>query len=461
MKKNINIFLFTLFFYALNAQNSVKPTQRQLAWQARETTAFLHFTVNTFTDKEWGDGTESPDIFNPTDFDARKIVHILKETGFKLVIITAKHHDGFCLWHSKMTAHSVKNSPFKRDIVRELSDACRAEGVQFGVYLSPWDRHEPTYGTPQYNAFYKAQLTELLTQYGEIQEVWFDGAKGENAKDMTYDFDAYWALVRELQPKAVMFSDVGPDVRWVGNESGNAGETCWSMLDISKPSAKGEAANVQGKAIAPGIADEKYLNTGDPNGKLWIPAETDVSIRKGWFYHASEDKTVKTGRELVNLYYKSVGRNSLLLLNIPPNRKGLLAEMDVASLRDFRAILDETFKTNFAKGRTQRRLTDKKMTTFIPLSIGVPLVIDFRKDVLFDRFLIQENIAEGQNIENARVEYWKNGVWTGLQDFTTVGYKRLLRFDAVTTQKVRLTILKAKSNVLVSEIGCFKASLRE
>jgi alpha-L-fucosidase len=462
MKSNtLIISLLACLTSILTAQNLVKPTPRQLVWQARETTAFLHFTVNTFTDKEWGDGTESPSIFNPTDFDALKIVRILKKTGFKLVIITAKHHDGFCLWHTKMTEHSVKNSPFKRDIVRELSEACRAEGLDFGVYLSPWDRHEPTYGTPQYNAFYKAQLTELLTQYGDIHEVWFDGAKGENAKNMSYDFDGYWALVRQLQPKAVMFSDVGPDVRWVGNESGNAGETCWSTLTISKSNVNEEKINTIGKAIAPGIADEKYLNTGNPNGKSWIPAETDVSIRKGWFYHESEDATVKTGKELVNLYYKSVGRNSLLLLNIPPNRKGLFSENDVKSLTDFHSILSETFKTNLAKGKIRKRLTDRKLATSIPLSIRLPLVIDFKKEVIFDRFLIQENIAEGQRIGQARLEYWKNGAWQVVQNFTTVGYKRLLRFEAIATEKVRLTILEANAQVLLSEVGCYKASAKE
>ncbi len=450
MKKIISALLVFSFVMTATAQNLPKPTPRQLVWQQWETTAFLHFTVNTFTDKEWGDGTESPKIFNPTNFDARKIVQTLKETGFKLVIITAKHHDGFCLWQSKMTEHSVKNSPYKDgkgDIVKELADACKEFGLKFGVYLSPWDRHEATYGTPQYNDHYKAQLTELLTQYGTISEVWFDGAKGENAKDMTYDFDGYWALVRKLQPQAVMFSDAGPDVRWVGNESGNAGETCWSTL------------NTEG--MAPGKADEKYLNTGDPNGKVWLPAETDVSIRKGWFYHENEDKTVKTGRELVNLYYKSTGRNSLLLLNIPPNRQGQFGEQDVASLKEFRSILDETFKDNLAKKKTKRALTDSKMTTAIPLSINTPLVIDFKKPMTFDRASIQENIVEGQRIEKALLEYWDGKEWKNIQNFTTVGYKRLLRFESKTTTKVRLTILQAKSTVLLSEIGFFKASSRE
>ena len=325
-----------------------------------------------FYGQRMGDGTESPSIFNPTEFDARKIVKTLKESGFKLVILTAKHHDGFCLWQTKMTEHSVKNSPYKNgkgDIVKEISDACREFGLKFGVYLSPWDRHEPSYGTASYNDYYKAQLRELLTQYGEIREVWFDGAKGENAKNMEYDFNGFWGLVRQLQPKAVMFSDAGPDVRWVGNESGNAGETCWSTI------------NTEG--MAPGKADSKYLNTGDKDGKLWIPAETDVSIRPGWFFHEKENDKVRTGKDIVNLYYKSVGRNSLLLLNIPPDRRGLLHENDVASLKDFRSILDETFKTNLALGKTPTVLTDKKVLTDTPLSINTPLTIDFGKETSF------------------------------------------------------------------------------
>lgn len=272
MLRTFCFLLIALFLYQFSYSQSLpKPTARQLAWQQLETTAFLHFTVNTYTDKEWGDGTESPQIFNPTQFDARKIVKTLKETGFKIAIITAKHHDGFCLWPSRYTEHSVKNSPWKSgkgDVVKEIADACREYGIKFGFYLSPWDQHEPTYGTNKYNDFYKNQLKELLTNYGEVSEVWFDGAKGKNAKDMQYDFTSYWRLVRELQPKAVLFSDAGPDVRWVGNETGNAGQTCWSTIDTT--------------GLAPGKADPKYLNTGDPNGPAWIPAETDVSIRFGF-----------------------------------------------------------------------------------------------------------------------------------------------------------------------------------
>jgi alpha-L-fucosidase len=406
--------------------------------------------VNTFTGKEWGEGTESPAIFNPVDFDADQMVRVLKETGFKMAIITAKHHDGFCLWPSKYTEHSVKNSPWKGgkgDVVKEISDACRKYGLLFGFYLSPWDRHEPTYGTASYNDFYKNQLRELLTNYGEVSEVWFDGAKGENAKAMEYDFNGYWNLVRTLQPKAVLFSDAGPDVRWVGNEKGNAGETCWSTIDTM--------------GMAPGKADASYLNTGDPDGRLWIPAETDVSIRPGWFYHPEEDAKVRTGKNLVDLYYQSVGRNSLLLLNIPPNKHGLFSEADIQSLRDFRRILNETFQNNLARRAAKGTVTDGKLSTFTALQEGGTLLVDLKKNTRFNRALIQENIANGQLIEEGLLEYWDGGAWKELSRFTTVGYKRLLRFEPVETSRVRWTIVKAKGPVQVAEVGLFQASAGE
>lgn len=439
---------FILLLATLAGQAQPKPTPRQVAWQQRELTAFLHFTVNTFTDKEWGDGTESPAIFNPTKLDARQWIRTLRDAGFKMAIITAKHHDGFCLWPSKLTEHSVKNSPWKGgkgDVVREVADACREYGLKFGVYLSPWDRHEPRYGTASYNDYYKAQLRELLTDYGEVSEVWFDGAKGDNVKDMTYDFDGYWALVRVLQPNAVMFSDAGPDVRWVGNEAGNAGETCWSMI------------NTEG--MAPGVADAKYLNRGDPTGPRWIPAETDVSIRPGWFYHPAEDQKVRSGKNIVDLYYQSVGRNSLLLLNVPPNREGLLSAPDVASLADFRRIMDETFRTNLVA--KSPKLTDNELTTFVTLSARQPLIVDLSDTPTIDRISIQENITNGQRVASGYVDYWTGTAWQRLQAFTTVGYKRLLRFPPVQSSRIRITFSNISGPVQLAEVGAYKASAGE
>jgi alpha-L-fucosidase len=451
MKQFLFYVLLACFFITKAfSQNLPVPSKRQLAWQPMETTAFLHFTVNTFTDKEWGDGTESESVFNPTKFDARQWIKALKEAGFKMAIFTAKHHDGFCLWPSAYTEHSVKNSPWKNgkgDVVKEVAYACRQFGLKFGVYLSPWDRHESSYGTPAYNTYYKNQLRELLTNYGPISEVWFDGAKGENAKNMEYDFRGYWALVRKLQPGAVIFSDAGPDVRWVGNEKGNAGQTCWSTIDTA--------------GMAPGKADPSYLNTGDPNGKFWIPAETDVSIRPGWFYHPGEKDKVKSPGELVNLYYESVGHNSLLLLNIPPNRKGMLSEQDVTSIKEFRKILNETFSKNYAAGKVPSSLTDKKLASFVSLKVNQPLIIDFKEPVTIDRAMLQENIATGQRVENGVLEFQDGNGWKTLMTFTTVGYKRLLRFKPVTVQKMRLIISGAKDTVQLSEIGFFKASSRE
>ncbi|GHE32178.1 alpha-L-fucosidase [Sphingobacterium griseoflavum] len=435
----------------IKAQDLPVPNKIQLEWQKLETTAFIHFTVNTYTGKEWGDGTEDPAIFNPVGFDADKMIRVLKETGFKMAIITAKHHDGFCLWPTAYTDHSVKKSPWKSgqgDVVREIEQACRTYGLQFGFYLSPWDQNHPTYGTPAYNSFYKNQLRELLTNYGEIAEVWFDGAKDKKAVDMEYDFVDYWALVRELQPNAVMFSDVGPDVRWVGNEKGIAGETMWSTINIKPENA-------------PGKMSPAYLNVGDPSGGLWIPTETDVSIRPGWFYHSEEDELVRSPQNLVDLYYSSVGRNSLLLLNIPPNKRGTFSEKDVANLYAYRAILDETFKTDLASGKVDRALSDRHLNSYVVLSEGIAFEMDLKQDVSFDRILLQENIAQGQRSVDGHIEYWDGSTWRQLTKFTTIGYKRLLKVPLTNTRKIRLTINKALQPVQLAEMGLFKASPRE
>jgi len=441
----------TMGLQPATAQDLPLPSSRQMQWQQLETTAFIHFTVNTYTGKEWGDGTESPSIFNPTEFDADKLVLELKKSGFKMAIITAKHHDGFCLWPSAFTDHSVKNSPWKNgngDMVKEIEQACRKYKLKFGFYLSPWDQNHQDYGTAAYNTYYKNQLKELLTNYGDVAEVWFDGAKGKNAKDMEYDFDGYWSMVRSLQPGAVIFSDVGPDVRWVGNEKGIAGETMWSTVDIKPENA-------------PGKMSPEYLNIGDRKGKMWIPTETDVSIRPGWFYHEEEDEKVRTPQDLVDLYYTSVGRNSVLLLNIPPDKRGLFATRDVENLYEFRSILDETFKSNLLLKSVNKDLTDKELETFITMKDNHPFEVRFKKELSFDRILLQENITQGQRAESGMLEYWSNGEWKVLCEFTTIGYKRLLRTPLIKTGKIRLTINKSIKPVQLAEIGVFKASGRE
>jgi len=346
------------------APNPVIPTSNQVEYQKMEFIGFIHFTVNTFTDKEWGYGDESPEIFYPADFDADQWARITKEAGIKQLILTAKHHDGFCLWPSKYTEHSVKNSPWKDgkgDIVREFVDACRRHGLKVGLYLSPWDRNHADYGTLEYIEYYRNQLKELLTGYGEISELWFDGANGgtgyyggareERRIDGTsyYRWNETWSMIKELQPNVLIFSDAGPDIRWIGNERGYAGKTNWSTISNDN--------------IVVGGADTAYLNSGDPDGKSWVIPLCNTSIRPGWFYHEKEDDRVKTIQQLLDVYYKSMGRNGVLLLNIPPDRRGLFHENDIQVLKEFRSVLDETFATNLALGKNSRCVQPKKTTS--------------------------------------------------------------------------------------------------
>ena len=332
----------------------VVPSYEQQAYQQLETIGFIHFSINTFTGKEWGYGDESPALFNPTALNAEQWVIAAKEGGLKELILTTKHHDGFCLWPSAYTEHSVKNSPYKNgkgDVVREFVDACHKHGMKVGFYLSPWDRNHADYGKPEYITYYKNQLTELLTQYGKVDEMWFDGANGGDGyyggaresrtidRETYYQWETIFNLVKKLQPGILIFSDAGPDIRWVGNEHGYAGETFWSTIDKSK--------------LVIGASDSDYLNVGDPNGNAWLIGQCDVSIRPGWFYHPEQDTMVKTPLQLVDLYYKSVGRNGVLLLNLPPDKRGLIHETDVASLKAYKSIIDSTFHTQpgLGKGR--------------------------------------------------------------------------------------------------------------
>ena len=446
----------------------VTPSPRQLAWQQREFIAFVHFGINTFTDREWGTGKEDPKLFNPTQLDARQWVRVCKEAGMKMIILTAKHHDGFCLWPSKYTEHSVKNSPWregKGDVVRELADACREAGLAMGIYLSPWDMHEPTYGdTVKYNDFYKNQLRELLTNYGEVDEVWFDGAKGPNAKDMEYDWAGYYAIVRELQPNAVIFN--GPDVRWVGNESGYARESEWSVMNRNdKPF---EFVNLTAKDLG----STKAL--GDRANLIWYPAEADVSIRPGWFYHASQDDKVKSLEKLLDIYFCSVGRNSALLLNIPPDRRGLIHENDARRLGELGKVLDEIFKQSFALGAVAKashvrddnpiygadKIVDGNRNTYWCTDDGTTsATVEFSlaKKSTFNVAELAEYITVGQRVEEFTLEAWDGGDWNEFARSTTVGYKRLLRFDDVTTEKVRLRILMSRLCPTICQFGLYYA----
>lgn len=445
----------------------VVPSSKQIAYQQMEVIGFIHFGMNTFTDREWGTGEEDPNVFNPSSLDPSQWVHAAKIAGMGLLILTAKHHDGFCLWPSEYTDHSVKSSSWnggKGDVVKALSEACADAGMKFGIYLSPWDMHEPSYGTNDYNQYYLSQLTELLTHYGTISEVWMDGAKGKNARDMEYDFEAFRSLVYKLQPQALIFSDVGPDIRWIGNEHGIAGFTNWSTI------------STEGMKI--GDANTDYLNTGDPNGTKWLTGECDVSIRPGWFYHSSQDSLVKSPEYLVDLYYKSIGRNGTLLLNLPPDQRGLIHENDLRSLKEFRSILDETFKNNLMQGGKakatskwsesdkfdpQNLLDDNRESYWAanPDDVRPVISIQLPGKVMIDRIMLQEPIRFGQRIAKFRVEANSNEKWDLITEGTTIGYKRLLRFDPVTTNLLRITIEDFIQTPALSTVAAYKASSRE
>ncbi len=439
-----------------------------------EMNAFIHFTINTFTDKEWGYGDERPTLFNPTDADVDQWISTLKDTGFKGVILTAKHHDGFCLWPSAYTEHSIKNSPYKNgkgDIVREVSDACKKHGLKFGIYVSPWDRNRADYGTPSYIEYYRNQLTELFTGYGPVFEMWFDGANGGDGYygganerrridgSSYYDWPTTLAQVRKLEPDVIFFSDAGPGVRWVGNERGIAGETNWNTITPDTLYA--------GKS---GI--EKLLSTGHENGTHWIPAEVDVSIRPGWFYHASEDSLVKTPEQLFDIYLTSVGRGSTLLLNVPPDTRGRLHERDVMSLKGLREIIDREFADNLAdnaevvarsfRGNDDRYgpqkvvdgdpdtywATDDNVTTG-----SITLTLDKPSQVKYIQ--LQEYIKLGQRVREFNVEVQQDNEWVRVASGTTIGYKRILKIDPVRTNKVRINITSSKACPLISSIAVY------
>jgi alpha-L-fucosidase len=405
-----------------------RPSPSQLAWQRDELALFLHFGVNTFTDREWGDGKEDPSIFSPSALDTRQWARAARTAGARALILTAKHHDGFCLWPTRTTSHSVAASSWRSgqgDVVREFVDACHAEGLKAGLYLSPWDRNNPAYGdSPKYNDLYCDQLTELLTRYGPITEVWFDGANGEgpNGKRQIYDWPRFFRLVRQLQPNAVMFSDAGPDVRWCGNEKGIAGDPNWSTVNPDIVTFPGEDG--------PGISDA--LQHGDPAGTVWRPAEVDVSIRPGWFYHPAEDDRVRTVDNLESLYFSSVGRNGKLLLNVPPTRDGLLHPTDVARLSGFRARLTSLFERDVAR--------DARRTFTLIAPDKAEVELDFGRTVPVAVARLEEDITRGQSVTRYTLYGAVDRDWRVLSQGLTIGYTKLDRFEPVTVRRVRLGI---------------------
>jgi alpha-L-fucosidase len=449
------------------------PSARQLAWHELEFYGFIHFSINTFTDKEWGYGDESPALFNPSGLDARQWARTARDAGMKGLILTAKHHDGFALWPSRFTNHSVKSSPWKNgagDVVGDLARACREYGLKFGVYLSPWDRNHPDYGTPAYLGYYRNQLRELLTGYGPTFEVWFDGANGGDgyyggARERRkidgatyYDWPATWALVRTLQPDAVMFSDAGPDVRWVGNERGYAFETSWNPIDLT--------------GLYPGHPTYTRVAAGSADGTSWVPPEVDVSIRPGWFYHPAEDDKVKTIEKLTQIYEESVGRGTNLLLNIPPDRRGLIPDVDVARLRDFSRHIAQTYKTDLARRATVRssqvrggsdrfgpsRVNDGDPATYWSTDDTVTSAsvdLEWPQSVNTDRVVLQEAIALGQRVQAWRVLASVDGEWKPIATGTTIGRKRIVRFPPISTSRLRIEITNARACPTLSTIGVF------
>jgi len=446
----------------------VLPTEHQMNWQKMEYYMFIHFGPNTFTDVEWGDGKEDPKVFNPTNLDCRQWAATAKAAGMKAIILTAKHHDGFCLWPSEYSTHTVRESPWKNgkgDILKELSEACKEYGLKFGVYLSPWDQNHPAYGTPEYNQVFANTLQEVLGNYGEIFEQWFDGANGggHGGKKQVYDWDMFHEVVYRNQPHAIIFSDVGPGCRWMGNERGVAGETNWSRLNIA--------------GFGPGhdAPPTDTLNMGNVHGAAWVPAETDVSIRPGWFYSPSTNDKVKTLDHLLDIYYSSVGRNSNLLLNVPPDRTGRIHKNDSIRLMEFRKALDEIFDEDLAKpakatsdqirGNSNQYSPsnllnddyDSYWTTNDDV-LSASVEIDLGEAKTFNRILLQEYIPLGQRIAKFNVEAWINGNWQEIASETTIGYKRILRFPATSTDKIRINIQNSLACPILNKVSLFMAA---
>lgn len=481
----IRYFLFGIIFSILSigfsyAQTKAPapfgpvPNENQMRWQEMEYYAFVHFSVNTYTDMAWGKGDEDPKIFNPTELDCRQWARICKEAGMKGIIITAKHHSGFCLWPSEYTDYSVKNSPWregKGDVVREMADACKEYGLKLGIYLSPWDRNHPDYGKPEYITYFRNQLTELLTNYGEIFEVWFDGANGGSGyygganetrtidRTTYYDWSNTYSLIRKLQPNIVIWNDGGDraDLRWVGTEAGFVGETNWSLLN-----AKGEV-------------EWGMLHWGLETGDSWVPAEVNTSIRPEWFYHPNEDMKVKTLPQLMETYYHSIGRNGTLLLNFPIMPNGLIHENDEKAALELAQTVKEAFAVNLAekakakasnvRGNTKEfgagKAIDGKKDTYWATDDNVKtasLTIDFGKPTTFNRFMVQEYIRLGQRVKGFTVEAFVDGNWKELAKATTIGYKRILRFPSVKATQLRFTITDSKSCPVISNIGIYSSA---
>jgi alpha-L-fucosidase len=459
------ILIFALIFYPLflQGQNNIpKPTKAQLAWHDMEFYLFMHFGPNTFTDLEWGHGNEKEEVFNPTNLDCEQWCRIAEASGAKAIIITAKHHDGFCLWPSKFSKHTVRESKWKDgkgDVLKELSDACKKYGLKFGVYISPWDRNHPDYGTEKYNDVFVNMMKEIFTNYGPVWELWWDGANGEgpNGKRQVYDWKRFEKTVRDLSPNTIVFSDIGPDIRWVGNEAGFAGKTNWNTLDTA------------GFTRGAGSPPLDTLNSGNIKGRNWIPAECDVSIRPGWFYHKAEDKKVKTPEQLFELYLKSVGRGANLLLNVPPDGRGLITEYDSAALVGFRKLKEQAFKNNISKeGKSylmsrniavpSPRFSDGYLNTveYIDNTEVKSIKIEFKEPRLINCIVLREDLFMGQYCKKFKLFLMnnKNEIIKEILG-TTIGNKRVITFPKTNVSVIGLSIIDQKAGTSVSEVEVY------
>ena len=451
------------------------PEQKQVDWQRMETYAFIHFGLNSFCDREWGYGDTDPKMFNPKRLDCEQWVKTLMAAGMKGVILTAKHHDGFCLWPFEGNDYNVSKSPWrngKGNVVKELSEACKKHGLKFAVYLSPWDRSRADYGSPSYVDYFHSQLRDLLTNYGPVFEVWFDGANGGDgyyggARDKRtidrknyYNYPRIYQILDSLQPQAVVFSDGGPGCRWVGNEKGFAGETNWAFIPKN--------------TVYPGYPNYPELQFGYPDGDQWTAAECDVSIRPGWFYHPEEDDKVKSPEQLADLYYRSVGHNATLLLNFPVDRNGLINPIDSANAVNFHKLIQRELGNNLVAGMKPKvsnerggqfaaqALTDGSWDTYWATGDGVTsadITFTFKKARKMNRIMLQEYIPLGQRVKKFAVEWLdKNGTWKAVEqgeETTTIGYKRLLRFLTVETKGLRVRILDSRGPICMNNIGVY------
>jgi alpha-L-fucosidase len=435
------------------------PNDKQLAWQNAPFYLFMHFGPNTFTDLEWGKGSEKEEVFNPTALDCRQWCRIAKAAGASGIIITAKHHDGFCLWPSAYSKHTVAQSSWRNgrgDVLKELSAACREFGLSFGVYLSPWDRNHPAYGTPAYNEVFINMMKEVVHNYGPFFEFWWDGANGEspNGKKQVYDWHRFESTMREIAPATMVFSDIGPDIRWVGNENGMAGTTNWNLLDTA------------GFSRGAGAPPNDTLNRGNINGKNWMPAECDVSIRPGWFYHSKEDSLVKSPETLFGIYLKSVGRGANLILNVPPDTRGLITAYDSAALMNFALLRIESFQNNLILGKNAVIFWEGSNVTGI-LGDGdgdFALGKNYKKEnmeILFDSLqavnciFLKEELKYGQRVKSFAIELYNGDSLVYKREYSTIGHHRLVSFPTQKTNRILFKISDAKSEPVLNGIGVY------